>query len=528
MSHQMHTTLSAQDLLSPTARVVQPGDFHPPTHYYPRVLNAQMHPLVASFFRMSPAQIVSRYCHLNPQVDREALHGLLTRQTKHIHWAGADLFYTVTEEGARRMIVVETNSCPSGHKSTPLLSEDQEQGGYQRLIEHSFLPRLKRREKKSLPQGALAVIYDKNYMEASGYASTLAELTNEPVYLAPMPHEGHFKESGERAAWFDDGVLYVRDASGQAQPIRAAMRYVTQRPWTRVPCGTKTLLTNPVIACLAGGRNKLIASKAYELFNGKLSHTGLQIRTPKTIHDVTLQEVPLWVERFGGYAVVKNPYSNAGQGVWTITSERDLELFHQEQHSYDQFIVQALIGDSGWSSRYAGSRYFHVGTMPNRRGEIFVADVRVMVCSGPEGFKPISIYARRASTPLPAELSPETPSWPILGTNLSVDQGEGGWAAETERLLLMDQRDFNRLGLGPDDLVEGYIQAVLSTLAIDEMATRLSHGTPRATSGAEASSSSANVERAARSSVRRRGDLKLKLFSSLNQDPALLSEIKRD
>jgi len=515
----MHTTLSAQELLSAQSRLVQPGEFHPSTHFYPRVLNAQMHPLVASFFRMRPEQLVSRYCHLNPQVDREALLELLTRQTKHLHWAGADLFYTVTEEGARRMIVVETNSCPSGHKSTPLLSEDHEHGGFQRLIEHSFLPRLKRREKKSLPQGGLAVIYDKNYMEASGYATTLADLTHEPVYLAPMPHEGHVTEDGARAAWFNsDGVLIVRGPNGEEVPIRAAMRYVTQRPWTRVPCGSKTLLTNPVVACLAGGRNKLIASKAYELFNGKLSHTGLQIRTPKTIHDVTLQEVPLWVERFGGYAVVKNPYSNAGQGVWTITSERDLELFKADNHSYDQFIVQALIGDSGWSSRHAGSRYFHVGTMPNRRGEIFVADLRMMVCSGPDGFKPVSIYARRASTPLPPELHPDTPSWPILGTNLSVDQGAGSWAAETERLLLMDERDFNKLGLGPDDLVEGYIQAVLSTLAIDEMASRLSYGSPRQSNRADQS----QQERATR-----KGDLKVKLFSSLNNDPALLLEIKQ-
>lgn len=504
----MHTTLSAQDLLSPHARAVQPGDFHPATHYYPRVLNAHMHPLVSAFFRMSPEQIVSRYCHLNPQVNRDALLELLKRSTKHLHWAGADLFYTVTEEGARRMVVVETNSCPSGHKSTPLFQEEEERGGYKRLLEHSFVPRIKRRERKSLPQGGLAVLYDKNFMEASGYAATLADLCAEPVYLTPMPHEGAQAQGQAPAAWFEGGVLHVRAPSGEPLPMRAAVRYVTQRPWTRIPCASKTLLTNPIIACLAGGRNKLTASKAYELFNGKLEGSGLQIRTPKTIHDVTFAEVPLWVESFGGFAVVKDPYSNAGQGVWTITSQRDLDEFKSAAHRYDRFIVQALIGDSAWSSRQAGSRFFHVGTMPNKRGEIFVADVRVMVCSGPDGFKPISIYARRASTPLPRALGLDTPSWPILGTNLSVSQGEGAWAAETDRLLLMDQRDFNKLGLGPDDLVEGYIQAVLSTLAIDELATRLS-----------ATSASKSLER---------GALKVELFKSLNDDPALLAELYQD
>ena len=109
--------------------------------------------------------------------------------------------------------------------------------------------------------------------------------------------------------------------------VRAAYRYVTQRPWTRIPVLTRTLILNPVLACLAGGRNKMIASKAYEIFNGTLQGSGLGVRTPETIRDVRHNEIPLWVERFGGHAVVKIPYSNAGQGVYTITSREELDAF---------------------------------------------------------------------------------------------------------------------------------------------------------------------------------------------------------
>ncbi|MBN3586117.1 hypothetical protein JYB64_27370, partial [Algoriphagus aestuarii] len=91
---------------------------------------------------------------------------------------------------------------------------------------------------------------------------------------------------------------------GSWHPIRAALRYVTQKPWNRIPVNTKTFIYNPIIACLAGGRNKLVAAKAYDLFNAELQNNGLKIYTPETIMDLTLNEIPLWVKRFGGHAVI--------------------------------------------------------------------------------------------------------------------------------------------------------------------------------------------------------------------------------
>ena len=82
--------------------------------------------------------------------------------------------------------------------------------------------------------------------------------------------------------------------------------------------------------------------------------------------------------------------------------------------------VQALIGNNGWSSRSAtGARLYHVGTIPNARGNIHCFDLRMMVGSSPRGFFPVAIYARRARRALPEQLQLGQSSWDILGTNLS-------------------------------------------------------------------------------------------------------------
>jgi hypothetical protein len=62
----------------------------------------------------------------------------------------------------------------------------------------------------------------------------------------------------------------------------------------------------------------------------------------------------------------------------------------------------------------------------------------------------------------------------------------------------MDRRDFNHLGMGLDDLIEAYIQTILSTIAIDKMAIRLTNS---------------------------RGQFNSGLFASYNDDPHLIREI---
>lgn len=480
-------------MASPVPRVVHPGEFEAEKHFYPRVLNAQLHPLVANFMALGNERIAKRYIHLHPEANADAVRACLSNTARFFRWGGADLFLTTTETGARRIVVIETNSCPSGQKSMPTMLEAAEHAGYETLLQRAFVPLLD--DKRRLPSGDLAVLYDKNLMEASGYAATMADLTGENVRLVPC-----FDEGTETTRW-DDGQLQVVDESGSWHPIRAALRYVTQNPWTRIPPITKTWIFNPTLACLAGGRNKLLAAKAYDFYNAEAREKGLRIRTPETIWDVSHGEVPMWVQRMGGVAVVKNPYSNAGQGVWTITNKRELDAFMKLEQRYDRFIVQALIGNLRWSSRSRSGRLYHVGTVPDKRGRIYAADLRFMVGSGPEGYFPVAIYARRARTALTDELEEGASSWSMLGTNLSVKNADGGWGdTQTERLLLVDSRDFNKLGVGVDDLIEGYLQTIMSVAAIDGMCSQL---------------------------VTTKGRFRRRFFGEINPDERLASEILR-
>ena len=376
----------------------------------------------------------------------------------------------------------------------PLVDDNQEQGSYRQMVERTFKPFLKNLRHKI--KGGLAVLYDKNFMEVSGYAEVIADVMNEPVYFVPF-----YQNDPDPPVEYRDGVMYVRIEDGEFVPIRAAFRYVTQKPWNRLPLHSKTKIMNPTIACLAGGRNKMVAAKAYDIFNAEIESAGLKINTPETIWDVSKNEIPLWVKKMGGHAVIKVPYSNAGQGVFTIVNEEELEKFMAMEFDYDLFIVQSLIGNYNWSSTTAAGKLYHVGTVPNQKNNSYVADIRMMVSATENGIRPLCTYARRAEKPLVDKIADGTNSWQILGTNLSYKNPDGSWNSDTNRLILMDRRDFNKLGIGLDDLIEAYIQTVLSMVAIDKMAKTL---------------------------MNKKGQFRMKLFKSLNDDEGLINEIKVD
>jgi len=473
-----------------TAKVIHSGEFEAHRHWYPKALNATIHPMINFFLNLEQGRVINRYCHLHPKVEAGVLTELLNYQCKYFRWAGADLLNVTSAGGKRQMVVIENNSCPSGQKSMPLLDDNQEQGSYRWLIERSFLPFVRRR---GGIQGRLAVLYDKNPMEASGYAAVIADVFKEEVlYVSFHQHEI------DPAVRFTDGIMEVRGEAGQWHPIRAAFRYLTQRPWSRLPLHCRTRIFNPIIACLAGGRNKMVAAKAYDMFNADIAESGLKINIPETIWDVSKNEIPLWVRKMGGQAVIKVPYSNAGQGVFTIVSDRELEAFMELEFPYDQFIVQSLIGNYQWSSISSDGRLYHVGTIPNAKGKTYVADLRMMVSTTSQGIRPLCVYARRAPKPLEDVLTEGSESWDMLGTNLSIKNLDGSWDSDTNRLLLMDRRDFNKLGIGIDDLIEAYIQTVLSMVAIDKMAITL---------------------------VNKQGRFRMRLFKSLNDDASLIEEI---
>lgn len=76
----------------------------------------------------------------------------------------------------------------------------------------------------------------------------------------------------------------------------------------------------------------MMAAKAYEFFNAELADSGLHVRVPETINNVTKNEIPLWLDSMGGHAVVKVPYSNAGMNNLTAM-----------QRSYVCFTVNPFI-----------------------------------------------------------------------------------------------------------------------------------------------------------------------------------------
>jgi hypothetical protein len=220
-------------------RMVHSGEFEAEAHFYPRVLNAHIHPLVASFFSLGNKRILARYCHLNPQVNEETLQQLLAFSPKYFHWAGADLFNVTTAEGKRQMIVVETNSCPSGQKSMPIVDEvGNDCGGYKVVADYTSHESFAKSDPKL---GGLAVIFDKNPMEATGYAAVLADTTGEPVWIA----EYYTDDLNPPVKW-EDGVMFVRDAENVWHSIRACFRYVTQKPWNRFPIKPRTIVVNTV------------------------------------------------------------------------------------------------------------------------------------------------------------------------------------------------------------------------------------------------------------------------------------------
>lgn len=303
-------------------------------------------------------------------------------------------------------------------------------------------------------------------------------------------------------------ILEVRLKDGQWVPCKVAFRYMTQRPWARIPVAgsakKRTLVINPIVACLAGGRNKLVAAKAYDMFNAKNRVHGIELHYPETIHDVRKSEVPLWVESMGGIAVVKVPYGNAGQGVYTITKPEDLKAFMEEDTVYDAYIVQSLVGNHAWSSTTKSGQYYHVGMVPDKQNDIYAGDLRMQISYdySKKAWRPLAAYSRRALTPLKEKLDGTQDSWSMLGTNLSVKlEGADSWTTDTSRLILMDSRDFNKLGISVDDLIDAFMQSVFATAAIDNLAQRL-----------QAEDSAFDFD----------------LFRSLNNDSALLNEILRE
>jgi hypothetical protein len=208
--------------------------------------------------------------------------------------------------------------------------------------------------------------------------------------------------------------------------------------------------------------------------------------------------------------VVKVPFGNAGQGVWTVTNaaERDEVVEIARNGTYEKYVVQALVGVREWqqdlpasmfteSERPSASRITvnaewgqcprvspltHVGTMPDAKGDSYVCDIRMQVGSNSHGFRPLAVYARRARLPTSkardqVETVGKSHSWDVLGTNLSIKLDANAWDSDTKRLLAGTEREWGLAGVSIDDLVDSYVQTCLATKSIDACAVEIrEHG----------------------------------------------------
>ena len=223
---------------------VQPKSFEAENHFYPKALNATIHPMVNFFLNLSKDRIINRYCHLNPMVNKEKLAEVLDYKCKYFLWGGADLINSTKAGGDRQMVIIENNSCPSGHKSMPLQDDHQESGSYLHLIERTFRRMLRPRQGVTEIAGKLGMVYDKNFMEVSGYAAVMADVFEEEVLMVP-----YFNGEDNAHVKFENGIMYVYHEN-EWHTMRAVFRYLTQKPWTRLPLVSKTRIMNPIISSL--------------------------------------------------------------------------------------------------------------------------------------------------------------------------------------------------------------------------------------------------------------------------------------
>ena len=131
------------------------------------------------------------------------------------------------------------------------------------------------------------------------YAAVLADVAKENVWLV----EWYVDDPDPNVKWVDR-VLYIRDENRgnfffmgcltrgrqwelivliEWHPIRACFRYLTQKPWNGPPLNTKTIVMNQIISCLAGGRNKMMAARAYDFYNADISKRVSTSEHPKPL-----------------------------------------------------------------------------------------------------------------------------------------------------------------------------------------------------------------------------------------------------
>lgn len=78
------------------ARKVNEGEFEVDKHFYPRVLNAEVHSSIETFLSLSNDRMIARHTNLNPRIKPEILKRILSYSPTHFQWAGKKFWLNAT------------------------------------------------------------------------------------------------------------------------------------------------------------------------------------------------------------------------------------------------------------------------------------------------------------------------------------------------------------------------------------------------------------------------------------------------
>lgn len=136
---------------------------------------------------------------------------------------------------------------------------------------------------------------------------------------------------------------------------------------------------------------------------------------------------------------------------------------------------------------------------------MYAYSFRIVACNSPTGFKMITICCARAPAPFAkngeaAEIAPNA----LLNKIRTVHENDvyitniGPNPNGEERSFYVDDAGMKGMGIGMDDVIDGFMQTVYSIHAIDNMCKKL---------------------------TMEDGELNMQLLTELNPDPQLLAEV---
>ena len=117
-------------------------------------------------------------------------------------------------------------------------------------------------------------------MEARGYSLAIAQIMKMDVYLVEMPDKLGAENKYSRFSKDNKNVLQIRlKEEGEWINVSACLRMLKSKPWNRITlpekdCAPCTQFINPLVIDLAGGKDKGLASKAYEFYNARNKSKG--------------------------------------------------------------------------------------------------------------------------------------------------------------------------------------------------------------------------------------------------------------